>query len=129
MLYPVLFAIRHSILTHLSPSVSCCTSLCEDGDVQNGKDLKRVTQITLVFEDHLYKPHCKTHTRSKERWAQSVTQGNSLHFINFRTFFRCKGKTPTHRCSHTTFHSLLCFPHILLLQPPQEPPFRGIGII
>jgi len=65
-----------------------------------------VTQITLVFEDHLYNPHCKTHTHSIERWAQSVTQGNSLHSINFHTFFKCEGKTPTR--VHTQ-PSIQCF--------------------
>lgn len=62
-----------------------------------------------------------THTHSTGRWAQSVTQGNSLHFINFRTFFRCEGKPPTHACSHTTFHFLLCFPHALPLYPLRNP--------
>ncbi len=99
MLYPVLFAIRHSILPHPSPHVFAKSELSKTERFQKS-DSDPISLWRSVLQAHC-KIHTHAHTYSTGRWAPSVTQGNSLHFINFCTFFRCEGKPPTHTHTHT----------------------------
>lgn len=123
MLYPVLFAIHHSILSHPSPSVSCCTSLCKDWAVQNGKDLKRVTQITLVFDDQLYEPYCKTHTHTPQGDGHRVLPKAILSIsLTFAHFSGVKANLP-HTRAHTQ-PSISCSVFLtLFLFTPSGTPF------